>query len=137
MYHEKNYINPLLGLLVGILVSEERDPYLLSRIVPCDVVIPAQMVIQKLINKKLSVSEYPVTPKLLMDKNNNLKQYLVPQNLLSAMWFQFFQAASGERKFKKCEICHKWEDVTEKRSSWSMHPNCAARVRMRRSRKGE
>ena len=45
------------------------------------------------------------------------------------MWFQFFQAASGERKHKRCEVCKKWEDVTDKKATWTKHPECAGRVR--------
>ena len=128
----------LFGLELGILASAEEpelNTHLLSRIVPGDVIIPAQIVLQRIMNKKLQ--QYPVWPKLLLDKDKNLRQYLYPENLLSAMWFQFFQAVSGEKKYKKCEVCNKWEDVTDKRSSWAMHPNCAARERMRRRREKE
>ena len=119
--------NEPLRLLNGELASELSPPGLLARFVPGDVVIPAQTAMQKIINEKLK--EYPTRPMLLMDNSNKLKQYFVPKNLLSAMWFQFFQAASGERKHKRCEVCKKWEDVTDKKATWTKHPECAGRER--------
>lgn len=116
-----------LDIIRGELASDRSQPVLMSRLVPGDVTIPAQAVIQKMINKKLS--EYPVKPMLLMDEHNKLQQYFVPENLLSAMWFQFFQAATGAKKFKRCVVCHQWEDVTNKRSTWTKHPECAGRER--------
>ena len=119
---------------MGILFSVNPPirPYLLPRCKPGDVIFPTRLLLQKIINDKLG--EYPVSPRLLLDDNNELKQYLVPSSLLSAMWYQFYQAVTGKKRYKKCEICNTWEDVTDKRSSWTMHPNCAAKVRMRKLR---
>lgn len=127
--------NEPLNLIIRELASETYPPGLLSRFMIGSVEIPAQAVIQKVINEKLR--KYPTSPMLLMNKDNHLKQYFVPQNLLSAMWFQFFQTVSGERKYKRCEVCNKWDDVTNKRASWSKHPECAARVRTAKYREPE
>lgn len=58
--------------------------------------------------------------------------YIVPRDLLSAMWFQFSQAITGERKYKRCPICGYWEDVTQRRSDWKRHDSCASNVRASR-----
>jgi hypothetical protein len=120
-------------IMHGTLASETSNSILLSHFIPNDVLLPAQVLIQQQINKKLK--EYRVNPVLLMDNKNMLQQYLMPENLLSAMWFQFYQAVTGEKKYKKCEVCHKWEDITNKKSNWSKHPECAGRLRTANYRK--
>jgi hypothetical protein len=120
------------GARLRIMEGEFDSPGLIERFVRGDVILPAQTAVQLLVNRQLS--KHPVRPMLLMDKKNALKQYFVPENLLAAMWFQLFQGLSGERKFKKCSVCHLWEDVTEKRANWSRHPECAGRIRTRKYR---
>ena len=63
--------------------------------------------------------------------------YLYCWDLLSAMWFQFYQVMTGEKRFKKCLECHLWEDVTNKYDNWSYHPECYDRKRAREYRARE
>jgi len=65
-------------------------------------------------------------------RDENFKPYLLPEDLLSAMWLQFYFWVVGEKKFKRCAICGLWEDVTDKTSAWAVHPECALRVRARK-----
>lgn len=76
-----------------------------------------------------ALKENRVNPVLMADENNRLQPFLHPENLAAAMWFQFYQAVTSESKFKRCEICGKWENVTNKKDSWRRHPSCGGRVR--------
>jgi len=57
-----------------------------------------------------------------------------PKDLLTAMWLQFYFTASGHYKFKRCEECKEWEDVSNKSKNWTMHPPCANKRRVREFR---
>ncbi|WP_338826277.1 hypothetical protein MTBGP_09810 [Moorella thermoacetica] len=105
---------------------------LFSRFKPGDLLLPAQYLLQSSINKKLK--KYITKPRLLLDDKNNLQPYLMPENLLSAMWYQFYLTVIGEKKYKRCSICGLWADVTDKRSNWSKHPECANRARVKKCR---
>jgi len=98
-----------------------------------DVLFPALHLIQDITNEYLS--KYRTLPRLLFNEKNELGQYLVPENLLAGLWLQFYQAISGERLFKRCAICGLWADVTEKRPTWTRHPECANRNRVQSHRK--
>lgn len=67
---------------------------------------------------------------LVFDENRNLIPYLIPDDLLTAMWIQFYLEVSGQTSFKMCGICGLWEDVTNKNKNWKVHPPCAARRRV-------
>lgn len=103
-----------------------------ARFKPGDVLLPAQYLIQLRINKKLD--EYATSPHLLMNEENKLETYLMPKNLLAALWLQFHFAAAGIKRFKRCTVCGEWEDVTTKNRNWSKHPACAARERVNKYR---
>jgi len=105
---------------------------LFKRIAKNDYFLPAQFIIQQIINKNLD--QYPVKPRLLMDKNNTLKQFFVPSSLLSCMWFQFFQVVTGERKIKQCAYCGQWENITNKYASWKYHSHCGNKARVKKHR---
>lgn len=90
---------------------------------------PSKFLLLHLLNKQLE--KYKYKPKLKWE-NSTLKSYTYPEDLLSCMWYQFYQSVTGDKQFKKCEICNAWEDVTEASKNWSMHPSCSARLRQRR-----
>ena len=90
--------------------------------------------VQQIINYQLK--EYPVTPCLLFDAKNNLKQYFRPSSLLSLMWFQFFRYVTGQQKIKQCPICSEWYDVSEDSSKtrWNHRcTKCANRLRVQKT----
>jgi hypothetical protein len=97
-----------------------------------EIVLPAKIVLNNLINKKLA--KYPLRLRLLLDEKNEPKQFVVPDNLLGAMWFQLFQSITGEKKYKKCAVCGTWENVTEKRTDWLYHDSCGSTFRGRKRR---
>ena len=97
-----------------------------------DYLFIAQLIVQKTINKKLD--DFPVKHRLLLDKNKKLKQFFVPSDLLSCMWFQFLQVVTGERQLRQCAYCHKWENVTDKYASWKYHSRCGSNARVKKHR---
>lgn len=114
------------------LATEWTNREILSRFKPGDLHLPAQYLVQSRINKKLK--KYVTKPRLLLDEKNQLKPYLMPENLLAAMWYQFYLAAVGEKRFKRCSVCGRWEDVTEKTVAWTKHEACANRERVEKYR---
>ena len=97
-----------------------------------DVLRPARFILQKTINKNL---KYRVSPVLLWDENYDLKDYLLPENLLATLWLQYYIAVSGKKKFIRCEICGEWMDATGKRSDFKAHSKCLKREWARKKRR--
>lgn len=78
------------------------------------------------VHVNIKLDRYPIKANLSIDSP---KLFFAPDTLIGAMYFQFAQTIAGEKKYKKCEVCHKWEDVTEKKATWTKHPECAGRMR--------
>lgn len=117
----------------GVIADSERfDPLIFKRFKPGDLVLPAKCFLQQNINKGLE--KYPLLPILLLNEKNELIPYLYPSSLLSAMYLQFFRAVAGERKYKRCAICGRWEDATDKKATWNKHRTCANREYVRKHR---
>ncbi len=102
-----------------------------SKMIPGDLFMPALILIQRIINIWLTKNR--IHTRLVMNEELNLEQYLMPENLLAAMWLQFLLNVSGQTDFERCDICLGWEEVSGKRSDWKYHKDCAARARARAS----
>lgn len=88
-----------------------------------DLIGPANYFLQEIINKKITGH---VSPRLLRDQEFNLHPYFMPDSLLSAMWFQLFQAVSGITNFIQCEICGGLIAIKPgNRSTKKVHTRCA------------
>jgi hypothetical protein len=120
------------GVEPGLIANKYYYPELLERFSTFDVILPARYLLLHKINQELK--EHPTKAKVLMNDENEPGFYFVPESLLAAMWFQFLQAITGAKRFKRCMICGRWADVTEKRKVWSRHHECANQERVRRSR---
>lgn len=116
----------------GLLASPDKKGEVFARFRAGDVLLPAKYLLQVWINKKLQ--KYPARPRLLLNEKNELEGYLMPSSLLSALWLQFYFAAIGKSRYKRCSICGLWSDVTNKRATWSKHDECANRDRVARCR---
>lgn len=120
----------------GELISARERPGLWARFVPGDPILPARYLLQVQLNAKLE--KYRTLPRLLLNEKNVLAPALVPDSLAAALWWQFYQAVSGERVFKRCRVCGKWQDVTNfppgRRQQWTRHGPCANLERVRRYR---
>lgn len=132
--HKGNCLNNYKGFFQPRYFDLFNKPnyYILNRLEKDDYLLPAQLIVQKIINQQLD--KYTAKPLLLMDKNNTLKQFINPTSLLSCMWFQFFQVVTGERKVKQCAYCGRWEDVTDKYASWKYHKRCGVKKRVEKHR---
>jgi hypothetical protein len=97
-----------------------------------DVKKAASRYIQQEINRKMRL--YPLTIRFEMDGKEEVHKVIEPTSLLSAMWYQFFLARTGEIKLKRCSICGKWESMEGHRETWSKHANCANYNRVKRAR---
>jgi hypothetical protein len=118
------------------VVATSSNPKIFKRFKRTDSCLPAQFLVQKLVNNKLKQLEEKglgsIQPRLLMNIKDKTEPYLVPTNLLAALWLQFYQAVCGERPYKRCEVCGAWEDVLELREAghlqrptrWKGHPDC-------------
>lgn len=113
----------------SVIASNTLNKELFSRFSPGNPIMPAKCFLQSIINNKLRGK---IAPKLLFDNENNLVPYLMPDDLLTAMWYQFYLAVIGERKYKRCEICLYWENVTGNRKNWKKHKTCAANERVKK-----
>ncbi len=124
------------GIELGHLAFPGFQDWMLSRFRPGDCFLPAQYLLQKKINEKLKV--HHTKPWLLMNEKNRLEPYLYPDSLIAALWFQFYQAVVGEKKLKRCSVCGKWEDLTDRterqRERWTRHAKCANMLRQHRWR---
>ncbi len=89
---------------------------------------PAKLYLLKVVNEHLA----GVQPRLLLNKKGCLQEYIYPANLLSSVWYEFSQVLSGQRKIRRCEICHRIMDVTESRSNKTQHTTCGNRERQDR-----
>lgn len=133
-----NAAGDLLTNIKGLLPPNNRslfdspNHYLMNKIRADNYLFPAQLLVQKTINRQ--IIKWPTIPVLLMDKDNILKQYFKPTSLLACLWFQFFQVVTGEQKIIKCPFCGKWLDVTESPLK-EFHDRCAIKFRVYKHRK--
>ena len=67
------------------------------------------------------------SPTLLLDLKDGLHPHSQPASLLGALWLEFGQVASGERRQIICEICKRWMDVTQHRKDKRVHTSCLER----------
>ena len=134
---ENNDIDSLKELIIwkDFVKMASEDNEFFGSILPGDVLKLTLMALIRFINIKLR--NLPVLTELVMEEDGSKAEpYLVPCNLLSAMWLQFSQHVIGERRSKPCRICGEWVDVTKKRQmgkGWERHDKCASNVRARRS----
>lgn len=112
--------------------KDDHHSEIFDRFRPGDVILPARYLVQSRINEKLK--EHTSKPRLLMNDENQLSPYLYPDDLLAAMWLQFFQAVTGERDLRRCAVCGLWAEMTNKNRNWTRHRECGNRERVYRSR---
>lgn len=96
-----------------------------------DYIAALRFFLMKEINRKLDKNH--VRFRLLWDvKKQRIKPHVVPTNLLGAMYYQFYQAVTREKKFKRCVVCGQWEQVEQ--SNWLYHKHCGNTWRSRKKR---
>lgn len=96
-----------------------------------DIVSAASGLVGACINAKLT--DKAVSPQLIPGEDGEFSPYLVPENLLSAMWLQLYLWVAGDRNYRRCPVCGFWADTTGLRSDWTEHQECGSRRRAKKS----
>ncbi len=87
-----------------IIADWAVSPEFLQLFRPGDLVQPALVAIQRIINRSLGSS-----PRLLWDhKQGRLELRIVPDSLIGAMWLQFARAVDGNKTYRRCAECRTW-----------------------------
>ena len=87
-----------------IIASWGVSPELLQIFRPGDLIQPALVATQRIINWNLESS-----PKLLWDyKQGRLELRIVPDSLIGAMWLQCARAIDGNKTYRRCAECQTW-----------------------------
>lgn len=57
----------------------------------------------------------------------SIEYSIVPIDLISAVWLQFAQLISGQKKIRQCEICREWMDVSRaaRPNAKKVHTECS------------
>lgn len=98
-----------------------------------DVLEPAKFFLVEEVNEILR--GLSITPRIRYICESQIHLAMVPHNLLSAMWLQFFQVLSGDKSIGVCQICKEPLDITGKRSDKVTHEKCRNRRKKATSRK--
>jgi hypothetical protein len=105
----------------------------LDRFKPGDVFLPALAYVQRQVNAHLKAFGPPALRYDLEQDRLVLRH--MPQDLLQAMWQQFAEAISGDKKHHQCRGCRKWFEVTARgMRSTRFHCSNACRIRAHRER---
>lgn len=103
-----NYDARPAGLtILRTIAHRDTNRELLASFHAGDVIDPAWHQVQFAIDQKLTAA---VSPRLLWD-HGRLSLYYLPNDLLSAMWYQFARAIDGDRTYQRCENCRNWFEV--------------------------
>jgi hypothetical protein len=107
------------------LASERRNEDVFNSFEKGDVIAPAKFLLQSRINRKIKEG---VSPRILRDASWILSPYIMPHSLLSAIWLQFYEAVTGQKRFTQCEVCGGLIELTNKnRKTKKVHANCRKR----------
>ncbi len=98
------------GGLIETISSWDIAPELLHQFRPGDLIQPALVATQRSINRQIAAS-----PRLLWNhKEGRLDLHIIPNSLIGALWLQFAQAVDGDRKYRRCEECRTWFEISPK-----------------------
>ena len=118
------------------IAGKNFNPELLTIWTPGDVLGPANAWLVRQINKNVHGR---VWVGLILDQNGEKQPVMHAENLLAAIWYQFYGSVIGEKKLVRCEVCKRWMDATKNRRSKRMHSQCSMWLRNQRrtERKGK
>jgi hypothetical protein len=116
-----------------MIFDERRDSERFSK--SGDLVLPARYALVMRVDSK--VAQYRCAPRLILeDPAKPPKLRLVPENLIGALWVQFQQAITGNRRYEQCQQCNGWFEIAAKREETKFCSN-ACRFRAYRERQKE
>jgi len=85
------------------IASPEIRAFLLKRFHPGDVVMPAKLYLQEMVNESLARW---VSPRLLWARDRKrMGLFIVPNSLLGFMWYHLSAAIAEFRTFRNCAVC--------------------------------
>jgi len=64
--------------------------------------------------------------------NNGVK--IVPPNLLTYLWYEFYDLTTENKEIGWCSVCGAPQDITNKRSNWKKHKKCSNREAQKKYR---
>lgn len=67
-----------------------------------DVIQPALLAVQRIVNKHIWER---TGARLLLNREGELEQHIVPNGLIGAIWLDFALAIDGNTQYRKCERC--------------------------------
>jgi hypothetical protein len=92
-----------------LLASPEHGAWALDVLPPGDVIGPALLFVQRVINEHLSPR---ASPQLSWDVRRGRPRLQVkPVGLIGALWLQFAQAVHGQVEYRSCRECGKWFEI--------------------------
>lgn len=87
----------------GLLIAgKQRNRDLFETIERGDVIQPALLAVQWIVNKHLWER---TGARLLLNRERELEQHIVPNGLIGAIWLDFALAIDGNTQYRKCERC--------------------------------
>ena len=98
-----------------------------------DLIMVARVALAMSLDENLNVFTHG---KVLFDTHGgqDLILRVVPNSLIGAIWWELARLVTGELRFRQCEVCGRWEDITDNRSDWKMHSKCRKRKWWSKSR---
>jgi len=102
-----------------------------------EVLEPAKFLLKRLVRN--------ITKEVFFDSYKNIKSSInspinfnpnkidiLPNNLLSYMWYEFYQLTQEDVEIKWCSLCGGPEDFSKKRSDWKNHRICISRFHQKK-----
>ncbi len=94
----------------SVIAGPDWQEVLWRRFQAGDVIEPALVVVQDIVNKNLVRR---VSPQLLLKHDSpGLILYHLPTSLLDALWLQFAQAINGNKRYQRCRECNDAFELT-------------------------
>jgi hypothetical protein len=120
----------------AVIAAKDHHPEWLERFRPGDVFLPALVFIQRRVNDRLHEL---VSPRMLYDVGQDrMALRLVPATLLGALWLQFSEAVTEDRKHQRCMVCSSWFEIRPPATrSTRMYCSNTCRIRAQRSRSAQ
>lgn len=134
-----------------IIAHADDDPVTISLFEPGDVVLPARVMLQRLVNEQLQprlvdsnfqtgkekkALQMRVTPQLLWNPDEAKQEIrLVLENLIGAIWLQFAQEIDGRKAIVRCPTCSTWFERTRTDKGYCSD-RCRVQAHRERKRKG-
>lgn len=132
------------AFISGVLAeskSKDKDQYINSdkfdEFEKGEVLEPAKFLLKRLVRN--------ITKEVFFDSYKNIKSSInspinfnpnkidiLPNNLLSYMWYEFYQLTQEDVEIKWCSLCGGPEDFSKKRSDWENHSVCIRRFHQKK-----